>query len=138
MLKWKAIGLGWVALIGLSASSWADSDRIEHFEGEPAQSLEAALRHWRTYNARLEALLNDKAITAETSFEVHRLTYTLENALSRLDQELDALQATLERVHLASEANRTDVLRDQARQYLEHSARLLDASPASTPQAGSP
>lgn len=113
--------------------SAADTDRVEHFEGQSAESLDEALDHLHRYNAQLAALIDADEITAETSYEVHELTYTLENALGRLAKELGVVRDTLERVHLASEADQSEVIVTQGQQYLEHSGRLfgLDQQPQS-------
>lgn len=108
-----------------STPSAADTDRVEHFQGQSADSLAAALDHLQRYNARLAALIEADEITAETSYEVHELTYTLENALGRLAKELGVVQDTLEEVHLASEADQGEVIATQGQQYLEHSGRLF-------------
>jgi len=51
--------------------------------------------------------------------------------LGRLAKELGVVQDTLERVHLASEADQSEVIATQGQQYLEHSGRLfgLDQQP---------
>ncbi len=112
-------------LIVISVPLSAASDRVEHFEGQSAESLKEALDHLHRYNARLAALIDADEITAETSYEVHELTYTLENALGRLTKELGVVQETLEKVHLASEADQGEVIATQGQQYLEHSGRLF-------------
>lgn len=108
-----------------STPSAADTDRVEHFQGQSAESLGEALEHLHRYNARLAALIEADEITAETSYEVHELTYTLENALGRLAEELGVVQDTLEKVHLASEADQGEVIATQGQHYLEHSGRLF-------------
>lgn len=108
-----------------STPSAADTDRVEHFQGQSADSLAEALDHLQRYNARLAALIEADEITAETSYEVHELTYTLENALGRLAKELGVVQDTLEKVHLASEADQGEVIATQGQQYLKHSGRLF-------------
>lgn len=107
------------------AAGDGDADRIEHFEGKPAQTIEAALENLHVANQQLETLLASQSIDAEVSYEIHQLTYTLENALERLEDELEQAQETLERVHLASEANQGDVLATEGQRYLELSQRLF-------------
>lgn len=128
-------GLCLLLLSGLCGLAWAagdrdgdgsgDADRIEHFEGKPAQTIEAALENLHVANRQLELLLASQSLDAEVSYEIHQLTYTLENALERLEDELAHAQETLERVHLASEANQGDVLATEGPRYLELSQRLF-------------
>jgi len=101
------------------------SDRVEHFEGQSASSVEEALLNLARYNEELSKRLASEEITTETSYEVHQLTYTLENALERLAEELDQAQQTLEAVHLASEANHSETMAEEGAKYLEHSQRLF-------------
>jgi hypothetical protein len=50
---------------------------------------------------------------------VHMLTYTLENALKRIQADLDETAALLEEVHVASETNKPEVVQAQGQVYLE-------------------
>ena len=104
---------------------FADTDRVEHFKGKPAETLEQALTNLSEGNQSLAQLL-ERPITAETSYEIHQLTYTLENALERIEDEMDRLEDTLETVHLASEANRADRLERYGQQYLDLARELFD------------
>ncbi len=62
------------------------------------------------------------------------LTYTLENALQRIDQEVDAMAISLEEVHLGSETL------DQERVSSNGAAYLEAAAPTNQPinNAGEP
>ena len=51
--------------------------------------------------------------------KVHELTYTLENALAKINDELGKLAVTLEEVHLASEKYDADAVRDHGDAYME-------------------
>ena len=114
-----------LVLSGLCGVVWADDDRVEHFEGKSAQTIEQALENLQVANRQLEVLLASEPINAGVSYEIHQLTYTLENALERLEDELEQAQETLERVHLASEANQGDVLAKEGPRYLDLSQRLF-------------
>ena len=113
----------WVPAQGI----FADTDRVEHFKGKPAETIEQALDNLHEGNQALAQLLK-MPITAETSYEIHQLTYTLENALERIDDEMERLEDTLETVHLASEANRAKRLERYGQQYLELAQQLFDSS----------
>ena len=49
---------------------------------------------------------------------MHELTYTLENALARLQEELSNTAATLEEVHLASEDMKPDLIKSNGMDYI--------------------
>jgi hypothetical protein len=115
------------AALALGAgTAMADDDRADHYGGEPAPTLAAALGNLAEYNQRLATLLQSPTLAPADLHEVHRLTYTLENALQRLDDELEGMAESLEAVHLASEAQDEATVRTQGRAYLESSGRLLE------------
>lgn len=96
----------------------ADDDRVEHFQGEPAETLEEAVSHLNEGNAQLRTLLAGE-ITEQDMADIHELSYTLENAVARLQKELKVLGVVLEDVHLASEAFNEDTVAASGRAYLE-------------------
>lgn len=101
----------------------ADDDRPSHFKGVASPDLQTAVAHLAEYNNRLEELLKGE-LTAADMMQVHELTYTLEQALERIDDELDDLADTLEEVHLASENMQRDELKKIAPVYLD-TARII-------------
>lgn len=117
-----------LAFLSPAQGVFADTDRVEHFQGKPAETLEQAFENLKEGNQALAELLK-KPVTAETSYEVHQLTYTLENAVGRIAREMHQLQETLETVHLASEANQGDRLARYGQQYLDMARALFDTSP---------
>jgi hypothetical protein len=106
-------------LLLAAATGRADPPRVDHFEGEPAPSLAAALANLEEYNAQLAAVLEREALTPDDLHTVHQLTYTLENALARIAEDVDVIAEHLEAVHIASEQADTATVRDQGRSYLE-------------------
>lgn len=95
-----------------------------HFKGQPANTLEQAVTNFSEYNNKLEKVLAGD-LTPEAMNEVHQLTYTLENALQKLDDEIDALEETLEKVHKASERADQDTVRSAGEQYLSNSRKIV-------------
>ncbi|RRQ21028.1 DUF6746 family protein [Thiohalobacter thiocyanaticus] len=114
-----------VATLGLSLPVLAD-DRPGHYEGEPAETLEQAVANFSEYNARLEAILARGELSSGDLHEVHRITYTLENALHRLEEELEELAEVLEEVHVASESADAATVMSRGRQYLETSRQVIE------------
>jgi len=96
----------------------------DHFKGEPSHTLEQAVANFSQYNKKLEKVLAGD-LTPEAMNEVHQLTYTLENALQKLDGEIDELEETLEKVHKASERADTDTVRTAGKQYLTNSRKIV-------------
>lgn len=98
-------------------------ERFDHFKGEQSTSLEEALANFAEYNEKLEVVLNGELEPADMA-EIHQLTYTLENALERINIELAQLAETLEEVHLGSEQLAYDRVREAARLYLETARKI--------------
>lgn len=92
------LGIVMTSLMWFAGFAVASDDRVDHFQGQSADTIEQALMNLEQYNARLSEILNAGEMDAETSYEIHQLTYTLENALERLETELEVLQEHLEAV----------------------------------------
>jgi len=123
MKQFAAITL--VAVLAFSPITQA-SDRPDHFEGEPAASLEQALVNLTEHNARLATVLEKDSLAPADHDEIHQLTYTLENALKRIDGELDGMAEKLELIHEASEERDSETIRDQAPGYLSATGKLTN------------
>ncbi|PRB82755.1 DUF6746 family protein [Pseudomonas sp. MYb185] len=114
-----------IIALSLSAAGWAQSaERPAHFKGEPADTLEQAVTNLSEYNAKLDALLAKDELTPMDLHEVHQLTYTLENALHKIQAELEQTAEVLEEVHVASETNQPETVKTRGQVYLE-TTRLL-------------
>jgi len=113
------------ALLALSLSATAVADeRPDHYSGERSDTLEQALANLADYNGQLEAILAKDELGPEDTAKIHELTYTLENALARIESEVEALEETLEEVHVASERYEVETVRTQGRKYLDNAAKL--------------
>lgn len=102
----------------------ADDDRPDHFKGLKSPDLQTAVANFSEYNNRLEKVLGGE-LTAADMQTIHELTYTLENALEKINEDLEELADTLEEVHLASETNNRDELKKVAPVYLETSRIII-------------
>lgn len=103
---------------------FADEKRPEHFKGKPAATLEQAIKNFTAYNHKLQGILASE-LTPEKMAEIHQLSYTLENALEKIDDEVDQLKDALEHVHLGSEHMDYNKVKQQGRLYLENAAKLI-------------
>lgn len=114
-----------VLVVTLSVATKAD-ERPDHFEGAASETLEQALTNFSETNARVAAILAQDALTLTDLATIHELTYTLENALERIDEEYAALQEQLEAFHLASEGADTGHARVLGQTYLENAKRFSE------------
>lgn len=111
--------------VGLAVAAGAVADeRPSHFKGLPAPDLATAVSNFSEYNNRLEAAINGELTDADLG-EIHILTYTLENALEKINVDLEALAQTLEKIHIASETANRDVLKDAGPVYLTTSRSVI-------------
>ncbi|ABI55891.1 DUF6746 family protein [Alkalilimnicola ehrlichii MLHE-1] len=103
-----------------------EPDRADHFKGLEADTLEQALENYAEYNQRLTEVLSADTLSTEDMVAIHELTYTLENALERIQEETERLAWLLEEIHLGSEHYDEARIRENAPEYLEKSNLLTD------------
>lgn len=109
----------------LAQPALADSDRPDHYKGEPSETLEQAVKHFSEYNAKLEAALASENLDLAKLDEIHQLTYTLENALNKIKADLGELSDTLEAVHKSSEHGDAETAKREGANYLRVSRTLV-------------
>ncbi len=100
-------------------------EKYNHFPSLEAANTSAAFCNLAKFNQKLQAITNKKTLTAEDMVKVHELTYTLENAVIRLQKELDVIAVDLEKVHKASEHLKQDVIKNSGAKYLVATQLLL-------------
>lgn len=123
MKKILAITALTATAFGLNAA-WADSDKVQHFKGLDAPDLSTALTNLSEYNQKLSQVISKENLTAEDLAEIHQLTYTLENAIERIEDEVEDIGEILENVHVASETMEPETAQSEAKKYLEKSNLL--------------
>jgi hypothetical protein len=117
---------GAIALFSFSTASYADEqNRYEHFSGQPAKNLDQALFNLKNFNAKMAEIMAKDELTPQDMATIHQLSYTLENALQRLDEEVDTMQEVLEEVHLASESMDYETVQKQGKVYLESTGKIV-------------
>jgi hypothetical protein len=107
------------------AALGSDDDRVEHFQGKPARTVTEALDNFREANLRLSDIVAMDNPDTQAVYEVHQLTYTLENALEKIRDELEDLAEVLEEVHLASERNDGETVKEQGAEYLKNARQVF-------------
>ena len=100
-------------------------EKYNHFPSLEAPTSTVALCNLATFNEKLAAITNKDKLTTEDMVKVHELTYTLENAVIRLQAELQTIAADLEEVHLASERLDTTTIKQSGSAYLTATQLLL-------------
>ncbi len=106
------------------AGSAVAEESSGHFKGLAAPDLNTAVANFSEYNNRLEQVLAGE-LTDTDLVTVHELTYTLENALEKINIDLEELAQTLEKVHVASETFNRDALKEAGPAYLETARTVI-------------
>ncbi|MCE8021689.1 hypothetical protein HOP51_16455 [Halomonas sp. MCCC 1A11036] len=96
-----------------------------HFKGEPAETLSQAVANFSEYNQRLAELLVQDELSLTDLGTVHELTYTLENALEKIQEEVEAMTHILEEVHQGSETGDFEHVQSNGAAYLEAAQTLV-------------
>lgn len=126
---WMALIIGFLSPVTLTQAQASDD---EHFEGEQPETYVQAQAVLQKYNAQLAAFAEDGEISPAEMGQVHELTYTLENALEKMEDTLDQVAERLEVVHEGSEHGAYQSVLDNTRQYLQASTPLL--APGQAPE----
>lgn len=117
-------------VLGLAALPVTASEEVDHYEAEPSGSLAEALENLGAYNAKVAAVMDRDDLGVADMEEVHQYTYTMEQAVARIAAEMEEMAVVLERVHLSSEGDDPDALREATEIYLELSAPLTERADA--------
>ncbi|MDN3523094.1 DUF6746 family protein [Halomonas ramblicola] len=104
---------------GLLATAAHADERPDHFEGKASETLEQAMSNFTATNRELAELLAQDELSDEDLGSIHELSYTLENALARIDAEVEAMAVDLEEVHLGSESLDRERVHTHGSAYLE-------------------
>lgn len=125
-LSTKLLATTGALLMSVSVCLSAD-ENYNHFPSMSSPDLKTALCNLSSYNQRLMAIKAKDELTAVDMVKIHELTYTLENAIQRMQQELTTIAADLEEVHLASERMDKQAIAQYGKRYMSQSQMFLDS-----------
>jgi septal ring factor EnvC (AmiA/AmiB activator) len=114
----------YASLVLLTSQSAMADERPDHFEGRASDTLEQALANLAEANREVAEILAQEEIAMADMARIHQLTYTLENALERIDEDYDQLEEQLEALHLASEGADPERARELGETYLNNAERF--------------
>jgi hypothetical protein len=102
----------------------------DHFEGKKAETYDEAVSNMKEANSKLSDLLADGKVSGSEFFKIHRMSYTMENALAKIREESDRdysdVAKNLESVHLASEKKDAETVLQEGKKYLEGAKAMLE------------
>lgn len=110
--------LALMALLALTASPVMADDRVDHYKGKSAETLAQAVANFTEGNRELRELLAGEVSNPDLA-RIHELSYTLENALGKINGDLEELAELLEEVHVASETVDTETVTSSGNAYFE-------------------
>ncbi len=114
-------------ILAFTVSSYVSADeQYNHFPSLQAPDLKIALCNLQSYNQKLSAITSKDELTATDMVKIHELTYTLENAVARMQSELVKTAENLEKVHKASERLDQKAIATFGQKYFELSNMLAD------------
>lgn len=113
------------ALFGMFATTAYSDEDYDHFASLEAPNTSVAVCNLNSFNKKLQAIVEKSELSAEDMVKVHELTYTLENAVQRLQQDLVDIAVDLEKTHKASEALKQDEVKMAGSAYLDELNLLL-------------
>lgn len=102
----------------------SDPQAYKHFEAKPAETLSQAVANFSEYNYKLQEILAGDSTDAKMH-EVHELTYTLETALEKINEEMTRLADTLEELHQASEKMDAEAVSVYGHAYLSVAREVI-------------
>ena len=118
--------LGVIAVLASSSLISAHaSDDDAHFKAIVSTDIASALCNLKTYNAELQQVTREKDVDTMGMLKVHELTYTLENALQKIQAELTTIAADLEEVHQSSESHDQTKVKTYTEKYMKGLDALL-------------
>lgn len=103
-----------IAMASLGAQA---DENYDHFAALESPDVATAFCNLQAFNTLLNSILDKPSLSAEDMVKVHELTYTLENALAKLTESLEASAVSLEEVHLASERLDEETIKAQGQTY---------------------
>lgn len=115
-----------VMVLSVCAMSAAATEKPDHFEGKQSRTLQEAVSNFVEYNAKLADIVGKDELSGADMAEVHELTYTIENALAKINQATETMAVDLEEVHLASESADVETVKSRGKKFLESAKTLID------------
>lgn len=127
-MKHRLASLALYAVIAMAPSAHAAEtppQRVDHFQAKQADGVVEAIANLREANAKLAELLsgevNDYAMN-----DIHSLSYTVEESLTRIIEEMKMLLDTAGDMHFATEGLKRDAVIDYGDAYLSGVRKIID------------
>ena len=94
-------------------------EQLETTEGQPIETLKQAVDALALNNDLLEVLLDKPELTDSDLAIMQRLTETIENALHKVDEEVDIMIEQVLEVRAGADGQEQERIRESGQDYLE-------------------
>lgn len=108
-----------------SLANAEEKTEYDHFKGIEVTTLKEAVMLFSEHNAKIAVILNKGEPSHEDMHKIHEITYTLENALAKINTEMAALAPQLEKLHKASEYGKMKESLSEGKKYLETATHII-------------
>ncbi|KAA0010391.1 hypothetical protein F0A17_18190 [Billgrantia pellis] len=94
-------------------------EELEQSQGQSVETLQDAVDALELRNDLLDVLLTKEELTEGDIAIVQQLTETIENALAKIDEALDAMSDQVQEVKAGAESTDVERIRENGKAYLE-------------------
>lgn len=106
------------------ADDAAAAPRVDHYQARQADSVAQTIANLKEANQQLEAILAGE-VGEYDMHDVHSLSYTIEDSLARLSEELLKLKDLAGDMHFASEGLKRDEVIEHGKAYLDGVGQII-------------
>lgn len=99
-------------------------ERVSHYEAQKGESIEQTIAILLETNAKLKELLAGEMGEYDIH-DIHSLSYTLEDSLMAIANEVKQLHGTVADMHFASEGQDRDAVIDYGKAYLSGVEKII-------------
>lgn len=99
--------------------------QLEEAEGQSIDTLKQAVDALELRNDLLDVLLRKDELNQDDMAIIQQLTETIENALAKIDEELDVMREHVQEVQAGAEGQEQDRIRENGREYLDRIKTLM-------------
>ncbi|MFN3987880.1 MAG: DUF6746 family protein [Rhodocyclaceae bacterium] len=114
-----------LALAPATHSADTSAGRVAHFEAARGDTLDETMANLKEANRKLAELLAGE-VDDHAMHDIHSLSYTLEESLLRIIDELRLLHDTAADMHFATEGLKRDAVIDYGEAYLSGIRKIVD------------
>ncbi len=100
-------------------------EQLEEAQGQSINTLQQAVDALELRNDLLDVLLSKEELTERDMAIIQQLTETIENALAKIDEELDVMRDHVQEVNAGAEGQEQERVRENGREYLDRIKTLM-------------